>query len=256
MTNRVRETIFREIDLNEFGGPGQKKRMEEYREIVKLGPVYLCRSDLHDLESVLLKDLTPRPDSNDFRIRLGDGARTVTANSMSQLFQSSLPKRTNDLSVEITSWNDRNDIDGGVHIVLYKSVASYQIHAKSETLFLGKKTQLNEFFLAHRPWYTLVNRFLPMVGPSVLISALFSAAFLAEQGRVVAASLSGTLSVVSLAVVWLALTQKVFPHVRVQLSEPPIIRRSAFELITLLVQFLLLIATIISILFPLFMKSS
>lgn len=231
---------------------GKQEKLEEYREIVKVGPVYLSRSDLHELESVLLKDLSPQPDS--LKIQVGDGPRTVTANSMSQLFQSRLPNRTAYLTVNITSWNDRNDIDSSVRLMLYYNFANYQIHSNSETLFLGKKTQLNEFFLAHRPWYTLVNRFLPMVGPSVSISALFSAALLARQGSVVSAILSGTLAVVCAAAVWLSMTQKLFPYVRVQLSDSPI-RRSAFELITLLVQVLLLIATIISILFPLFVKS-
>lgn len=226
--------------------------MDEYREIVNVGPVYLSRSDLHELERVLLKDLSPRPDS--LQITVGDGARTVTANSMKQIFQSRLPNRTANLSVDITSWNDRNEIDGGVRLTLYHNFVNYQIHAKSETLFLGKKTQLNEFLRAHQPWYTLVNRFLPMVGPPVSISALFSAALLARQGSVVSAILSGTLAVVSAAAVWLATMQKLFPYVRVQLSDSSI-RRSAFEQITLLVQVLLLIATIISILFPLFVKS-
>ena len=225
---------------------------EEYREIVNLSPVYLSRFDLDDLERMLLKDLSPRP--GDLKIKVGDGARTITANSMKQLFQSRLPNRTNDLSVDIISWNDQNDVDCSIHIQLYFNFAHYQIFGKSETLFLGKKTQLNEFFLAHRPWYTLINRLLPMVGPAGSFSAFFSAALLAREGSVVSAILSGTLAVVFAATTWLSFTQKLFPYVRVQLTDSTT-RRSAFEQITLLVQVLLLIATIISILFPLFMKS-
>lgn len=74
--------------------------MDEYRKIVNVVPVDLSRSDLHELERVFLKDLSPRPDS--LRIQVGDGARTVTVNAMEQLFQNRLPNRTADLSVDIT----------------------------------------------------------------------------------------------------------------------------------------------------------
>jgi hypothetical protein len=173
---------------------------------------------------------------------------------MEQLFKDRLPTKSADLSIEVISWNNRNEIEASVHFDAHHSYAQYRIHAKSETLFLGKKSQLNEFFRTHRPWYATVSRFLPMIGPPVAISALFSAALLARQGSVVAALLSGSLALVSAAAFWLAIVQTLFPYVRVQLSASGT-GRSAFERITLLVQVLLLIATIISILFPLFVKT-
>ena len=222
--------------------------MDEYREIVKLGPVLLDKAGLAELERVLSQDMTPRPD--DIRVRLTDGARVVTADSIDQLFRSQLPASASSLSIEILSWNQQRKIDAGVSLTLHQNFASYQLHALSETLYLGKKAQLDAFFRRHQPWYASINKLLPMVGPALALSAFFAAALLARQGATAAAVLSATLAVVSAIVVWLAITGRVFPYVRLRLVERTS-GRSAWEVITLLLEVMLLIATIVSILLPL-----
>jgi hypothetical protein len=222
--------------------------MDEYREIVRHGPVLLQRADLAELERVLSQDLSPRP--GDLRIRVIDGARTVVATSMDELFQQQLPRSTSQLYVHTLSWNQQNDIDAGVSVSLNRNCADYQLHAVNETLFLGKKAQLDGFFRRHRPWYAIITTLLPIVGPSLFLSALFSAALLAGQRSVAAAALSATLAIVTAIVIWLRVTERVFPYVRVRFVDRNT-SRSGWELTTFCLEVALLIATIVSILLPL-----
>ncbi len=152
--------------------------------------------------------------------------------------------------MDITSWNQQRHIDAGISLRLHLNFADYQIHALSETLYLGKKAQLDEFFRRHQPWYAIINKLLPMVGPALSFSALFAAALLARQGAMVAAVLSAALAVVSAIMVWLGITGRVFPYVRVRLADGTS-GRSPWEAMTLFLQIMLLIATIVSILLPL-----
>jgi hypothetical protein len=222
--------------------------MDEYREIVNLRPVLLDKASLAELERVLCKDLTPQPDS--IRIQLDDGARVVKADSIEQLFRSQLPTSTDSLSIDIVSWNQQSTIDAGISLHLYRNFANYQLHALSETLYLGKKAQLDGFFRKHRPWYAIINKLLPNVGAALSLSALFAAALLARQGATAAATLSAALAVASAVTVGLAINGRIFPYVRVRLADRKS-GHSPWEVLTLLLGVMLLIATIVSILLPL-----
>jgi hypothetical protein len=227
--------------------------MDEYREITYSGPVVLARGDLAELESVLLEGLSPHP--GDLKIQVLDQARTIKAGSIEQLLAKTLRQSTRCLSMEVISWNEKNDIDAGVSLNLHKNFVQYQLHALSEAQFLGKKAQLDRFLQRHRPWYAPIIKVLPFVAPSLFFPALFASALLVRDGHLLPASLAVTLCGVTTVVSWLGLTGKIFPFVWVHLTETPT-RRPSWELAAFILNLLILIATIVSIIVPLTGRSS
>ena len=221
---------------------------DEFREIVQLGPVLLRREDLASLEQLLSDGLSLRPEYPP-AFKLQHGPRTFSANSIADLLRKTLPPSCANFNANLVSWDAQNDIDAGVDLTLHKNFGSFQLHARNETLFLGKKQQLVQFFREHLPWYGWINRLLPFAGPALVISALFSGALLFSQGRRLTSGLCLLLALTTGLTTWLVLQNRVFPYIRVELTESDK-RPSTWEIATFSLQLALLVATIISIAVP------
>jgi hypothetical protein len=223
--------------------------MDEFREIVKLGPVLLRRDDLASLEQLLLDGVSLNPNYPP-AFGIEDGPRRFTAHSMTELLQKTPPRSYGNFTATLNSWDEKKDIDSGIILTLNKNYGNFQLFARNETLFLGKKQQLVQFFRDRRPWYGWITQMMPFAGAPVAITALFFSAALFSQGRLVASGLSLVLGLTTGAMLWLAFQNRMFPYIRVMLTEPQK-RPGTWETVTFVLGVALLVATIISIALPL-----
>jgi hypothetical protein len=222
---------------------------DEFREIVTLPPVLLRREDLVELERLMLEGMIPCEGGSPI-FKVENGPQSFSAESIGVLLNKELPRSTSSFSASITSWSSNGNITAGVSLTLYKNFGQFQLHADSEPLFLGKKHQLLGFFRRHTPWYGWIVCLLPMVASPLFLAALFGGVFLFSRGRLIPALLSLLLALLTATVTWLAFTNRIFPYVRVVLERAPT-RPGSVELLTLILQIGLLIATILSVVVPL-----
>lgn len=215
--------------------------MEEHREIVDIQPVSLGRDDLPVLEALLIEDLHPREDS--IAVSVGDGSRVIRAKSVAELLEMKLPKVTNDFGIRLMSWTQDHGTDASLSVTLYHNFAHYQLSSTSETVFLGKKAELDSFFRRHRPWYSSFKRLLPGLGQLPLFAGMFGAAYFGARHNYLGLVLAVCLALASVLVLWLDFTGRAFPYVRVRLDEAPP-RPSGWEVAVFALNVALLIATL------------
>jgi hypothetical protein len=230
------------------GSAAENPMDDEFREIVRLGPVLLRREHLASLEQMLSDGLTLRPDYPPV-FKLEHGSKAFSANSIADLLRKTLPPSCASFSAHLTSW-DANEIDASVQLTLYNNFGQFQLHARNEALFLGKKQQLVQFFRERLPWYGWITRLLPLVGPPTVITALFFGALLFSQGRRVTSGLCLLLASTTWLTTLRAFQNRIFPYIRVELTEPEK-RPTTWEIATFFLQLALLLATIASIAVPL-----
>jgi hypothetical protein len=150
--------------------------MNEYREIVDVQPVRLYTDDLCELERVV-RDSFECP-AEGFEITAEFGAKRVSAGSVQELLSHQPPKEPDSLHIRAFSRKKSLEIDASLTIdISRRRYVSYQLAAKSESLFYGKRGQLDAFFKDRCPWYGGVRRYALMFVPGV-IPLLLSGAFL------------------------------------------------------------------------------
>jgi hypothetical protein len=165
---------------------------------------------------------------------------------MAELFAAALPKSTDSFSASVNSWSSDNRINASVAVTLYHNFARFQLSAESETVFLGKRTQLNKFFSAHRPWYAAIKRFLPLLLSLPLTVGLAGLSHFTSHYNLQAALISAALLVSTVIIFWLDFKQKIFPYVQVQFDDTAQ-RWSKRELVTIVLQVTLLLVTLVKI---------
>ena len=175
--------------------------MEEYREIVKLGPVRLDVKSLQELESTLKADMNYL--EGDYKVTLGHRNKKISAPSIKKLLEKDLPDIANELDINIFSRDTSNNINASVSLILFHNFAQFQISAKSESLYLGKKAQLIKLFNYNKPWYSLIKRLLVAIIPAVFISSLFASAFMFRERNIYAVVLLILLCISSVIIGWL-----------------------------------------------------
>ena len=223
----------------------------EHRKIENLPPIRLYMKDLVALEKLIKSDVNWR--DGDFKIRIGHDNKTISIASFSELSKEDLPESVNDISIEIIGWNSERDIENGISMKFYHNYADYQIHALNEVWFNGKRSQLSDFFRNRKPWYSWLNATIPVLTPLLSWVAIATAiwGYRAEQiGGVIVATL---LFVSVITVGWLNFKQQLFPYVRVFFLDKTN-QKIGVEVITLILEIAILIATLISIVIPLMAK--
>ena len=192
--------------------------MESYRKHFTLKPVKLHKKDLVELEQILSAEMHDPSDTLKFGLTTSDH-REIEANSASELFLKTLPNYTDNLSVDLRTWKN-GYIDRTIGLKLHFNNGSVNISGTDETWFLGKCVQLDGFFKRKRPWYGILNWILPgLLGAMMVISVLALAIGIEAKSGLGVVS-SSILIVANPFLLWLGLKQKIFPFIRVILSDP------------------------------------
>jgi len=224
----------------------------EHRKIEKLPPVRLYIKDLFALEKLLKTETNWR--DGDFKIDIGHENKTISISTFSELPIDELPESSNDVSLKIIGWNSEGEIENGVSMRFYHNYADYQIHALNEVWFDGKRSQLNAFFRNRKPWYSWLNASIPVL--TLLLSwAAIAIAVWGYRANLIWVTLVATLLFISVVVVgWFNFKQQLFPYVKVSFLDKPN-QKLGIEVITLVLELAILIATILSIIIPLMARS-
>lgn len=147
--------------------------MPEFRENVEAPPTVLYVSDLEELQEMLIDGL--RPHSNRLEVNANHRVTNYKADTLQKLLETNRPKQLNTIEFRVLGWTPANDIDRGITLRLSPFVSDFQIFARDETWFRGKKQQISDFLRSRRPWFARggwrVVRPLMLASPSALLLA-------------------------------------------------------------------------------------
>ena len=151
--------------------------------------------------------------------------------------------------MDLRTWKN-GYIDRTIGLKLHFNNGSVNISGTDETWFLGKCVQLDGFFKRKRPWYGILNWILPgLLGAMMVISVLALAIGIEAKSGLGVVS-SSILIVANPFLLWLGLKQKIFPFIRVILSDPH--RRLVnYDFWVFIVAVLTLLVAIFSVVAPL-----
>jgi hypothetical protein len=186
---------------------------QEWRKIINVHPAALYKSDLIELVKILTEG-----DNNrrcDLSINIGYGGFTQTLTSIAEVESYSKHTPTNELSMRVTTWDEKNNVINGVSLTMYRNFIDYQIHSDSEAWFLGKIAQLRNFFKTRKPWYSIINRVIPFVGPALVISGFYLSLSAIKNGALISAVLGVSLTVLMAIISYCSFRGKLFPYVRI-----------------------------------------
>lgn len=194
----------------------------EWRDLFDLSPVLLYKADLFDLEKMLctVEDGV----SSKFCIQLTNKNQNIEVSSVKELFDySGLPSQTDKISIVVHNWKTEGsgarNIVGGVSLTLHHNYVSCQIHSCNEEWFIGKKEKIKRFFVAKKPWYSVITRCAPFLLPMLILIPFQNAAFSLGKKEYSSAILSFALIVFFLTFGYLSFKMVLFPYVKVFLKE-------------------------------------
>jgi len=227
-----------------------EKMKTKYGEIFDLNSVLLSKNDLFILERMLIED----PETDRINIQISFNSTRVSAESFEELFSDSdLPASTDKLSINMTRSIETEKYIGSyysVRLTLSHNYIDCQISSPDQTWFLGKKSQIENFFKSKRPWYLWLNK-LSFVYSGIVIALIFySSAMLGikQYSQMILPIIS---SIVFIVLTILIYKQKIFPFVRIHLQERTKIKFGFAEWCALIVA-LSAFATLVQVLSKLF----
>ncbi len=222
--------------------------MKEYRKIVSVHPAILYKDDLIELQKVLNEGLSPK--EGDLSVVIGIEDAKLRANSFEELFAQLLPNQVDDLSISANGRQDGIGTTKNISLDFYHNHIQYYISGTDETWFLGMISQLKNFFAKRKPWYAWLNKALPfligaLIWPSILVAIWGFVANLPWAGF-----LASTFFVSIIVIGWLGFKQKLFPYVRIFFSQRSK-QKLSYEVLVIILNLAILIATLASIVIPL-----
>jgi hypothetical protein len=186
---------------------------QEWRKIINVHPAALYRSDLIELAKILTEgDNNKR---SDLSVNIGYGGFTQTLTSVAEIEGYSKHTPTNELSMRVTTWNEKYNVVSGVSLTMHRNFIDYQIHSDNEAWFLGKIAQLKNFFKIRKPWYSIINRVMPFLGPILVISGFYLSLAAIKNGALTSAILGVSLTVLMAIISYYSYRGKLFPYVRI-----------------------------------------
>ena len=215
---------------------------QEWRKIINVHPAVLYKSDILEL----VKILTEIDNNNRYVLRINIGYEVFkqTLTSIAELENYSKDIPTNELSMEVTTWDENNKIINGVYLTMYHNFINYQIYSDNEAWFLGKTNQLKKFFKIRNPWYSIINRVISFLGPALVVSGFYLTLFAINNGAIISATLGICFTILMFIISYLSYDGKVFPYVRIH----PYDRRGTiftYELISTIITLLALGVSIV-----------
>lgn len=144
--------------------------MDEYLKSVKLNPVILYKEDLYELEKIFREDTSIKKE--DLEINFYNKDKLYTFNSFEDFFNNINLQKAKSISIKIfTMAPDSNSIKR-ISLRIYESLITYDINSTNQIWFLGKISQIKDFFKERQPWYSFITKYLVYIC-SLLFGFLF-----------------------------------------------------------------------------------
>jgi len=204
---------------------------KEWRKTVDVHPVVLYKKDIIELITFLMD--CEENQKVGIAIKFGYKGLTKTLTSIEDLRNFSKEDPTGDLSIAVRTRDDAGIING-ITLTMYNGYVSYKIYSKSETWFLGKISQLDNFFKKNKPWYAPITRFMRFTGPALVMSFIYLFISSIQRHNILLASLSVFFTILMIFISYSAYKNKIFPFVRIVPSDQ---QRRIFtaELVTIII---------------------
>ncbi len=219
---------------------------QEWRKIVEVHPAVLYKIDVIELVRILTD--CDKNESCVLSIKFEFEGLEQTLSSIEELEKFSRDISTNKLSINVTTWDENNNITNGIQVTMFDNYIHYQIHSENEAWFLGKIAQLTNFFKKRKPWYSLINKTIPFLGPAMVMSGFYLSLFLIKSEAKLLAGITVLLAISMIIISYLSFQGKLFPHVRIY----PYIRKKGiftYELVSTIIAVLTLIVSIVGTIF-------
>lgn len=191
----------------------------EYREVLDLNSVLLCKNDLLELEKIVVDD----PETDEIKISLEFDSTQINANSFKELLsRDDLPISTDKLNIRMSRWIRKEGyrrISCGVRLRVHFKHVSCHIHSPDQTWFLGKKSQIENFVRSKRPWYFFINKIAPWVIGLITLTTIFYCIYLFKEKQFYEMILPIASYIILVTIGILTFTKKLFPFVKIYLQE-------------------------------------
>jgi len=205
----------------------------EYREIIQLNPVLLYKSDILELEKLLVED----SETEAIEIIFNYNSITIYVESFNELLErSDIPYCTDRVYIDMKKWietEDRYEISSGVTMSFNHNHVNCQIHSIDQTWFMGKKSQIQNYCVAKKPWYSFINKAYPFL-PTIILALLFYSGYFFAHGQFFQMLLPATCSILLIVLTVLIFQGKLFPFVKICLHEKPTISLGFYEICALI----------------------
>lgn len=225
---------------------------QEWLKIIDVHPAVLYKDDVVELVRILTE--CDENKSCVLSIKFEYEGLQQTLSSIEELEKFSKDIPTDRLSIDVTTWNEKNNIVNGISATMYHNYINYQIHSYNEAWFLGKIAQLTSFFKKRKPWYSLINKVIPFLSPSLIMSGFYLSLFSIKADAKLSAGICVSFTILMVIISYFSFRGKLFPYVRIYPSS----RRKrifTYELVSTIIAVLALIVSIAgTILIPILSK--
>jgi hypothetical protein len=231
----------------------KNEKKVEYNTSFDINSAILYKKDLLKLEEILVEN----SETDSLEIKLSFDNITITAESFDELFANpNISEPIENLSMDIRMIR-RMRIDNDINIIssisllIFFTFIKCLLRSSDQTWFLGKKSQIEKFFAAKKPWYSFLSnsRFaLSLVVLPLIIGMLFGyIAYILFLGKYSALILPIVCFVTIIIIYVLIAKQKIFPVVKIYLKERTKKKFGLYQWV-LLITLLASIATIVQFL--------
>jgi len=225
---------------------------QEWRKIIEVHPAVLYKSDVIELVNIVSECEAGQYYELSIQYEYEGFHHTLTTIEDLENFSKDIP--TDKLSINVTIWSENQNIVSGISITMHQNYIQYQIHANNEAWFLGKIAQLTKFFRSRKPWYSLITRIIPFVGPALVMSGFYIGLFAIKNAKTVSAILGFVLAFSMVMISYYSYKAKLFPYVKIYATNKDK-RFLTYEMVKTVIAILVLIVSIIgTIVVPILQK--
>lgn len=184
-----------------------------WRKIISVHPAVLYRDDVVELLQLLTQ--CQENETSAAGITFEYEGLHQSMSSIEEVEKFAKDISTDKLSIDVRAWDQHNHIVNSIWVTMYHSYISYCIASESEAWFLGRIAQLTSFFKERKPWYSVINRSIPLVGPALVMSGFCLTIFSVLSGARPSAAISASFTVLMVIISYLSYRGKLFPYVRI-----------------------------------------
>ncbi|MHA2220064.1 MAG: hypothetical protein ACXACY_29590 [Candidatus Hodarchaeales archaeon] len=217
---------------------------KEWHEIIHVPPAVLYKSDVIELVRIITECESAQ--SYELLVTYGYEGLHQTISTIEDLEKFSKDIPTNKLSIDSTIKDEKKNNVGVISITMYHNFIHYYIYSANEAWYLGKIAQLTSFFKSRKPWYSLINRILPIVSPALVMSGFLIGLFALKNANIILAIISLFLAFIMLIISYYAFNYKLFPYVRIYATNKEK-RVIPYEIVLIVIALLTLIVMVIGL---------
>lgn len=223
----------------------------KWRKIVNVHPAVLYKSDVIELVKIVSECEAGQYCVLSIEYKYEGLYQTFTTIEDIEKFSKDIP--TDMLSIDVTIRSEERDIVSIISITIDQTYIHYQIHANNEAWFLGKIAQLTKFFKSRKPWYSLITRIIPFVGPALVTSGFYIGLFAIKNDKTISAILGFLLAFSMVMISYYSYKAKLFPYARIYATNKK--KLLTYEMVSTVIAILAFIVSVIgTIVIPIIQK--